>query len=74
MKIAHDQGLPIRNYSRELRIEALRLVTEDGLLAQEAAMHLPLPQSTLKNWQQAYKAGKRERIGFIWRPLPEMKF
>ena len=67
------ERLPHSKYTRELRLEAVRLVTESGLSAQEASMRLSLPKSTLENWLRAFKAGKLERIGSSQRPLTEME-
>ena len=50
-------------YTKELRLEAVRLVTESGLSVHEASMRLSMPKSTLESWLQAFKAGKLERIG-----------
>ena len=57
------ERLPHGKYTKELRLEAVRLVTEGGLSVQEASMRLSLPKSTLENWLRAFKAGKLERIG-----------
>jgi transposase len=65
------ERLPHSKYTKELRLEAVRLVTEGGLSVQEASMRLSLPKSTLENWLRAFKAGKLERIGSSQRPLTE---
>ena len=65
--------LPHSKYTRELRLEAVRLVTEGGLSVHEASMRLSLPKSTLESWLRAFKAGKLERIGSSQRPLTEME-
>ena len=67
------ERLPHGKYTKELRIEAVRLVTEGGLSVQEAAMRLSLPKSTLESWLRAFKSGKLERIGSSQRPLTEME-
>jgi hypothetical protein len=41
------ERLPHSKYTRESRLKAVRLVTENGLSAQEASMRLSLPKSTL---------------------------
>jgi transposase len=63
------ERLPHSKYTRELRLEAVRLVTEGGLSVHEASMRLSLPKSTLESWLRAFKAGKLERIGSSQRPL-----
>jgi transposase-like protein len=55
------ERLPHSKYTKELRLEAVRLVTEGGLSVHEASMRLSLPKSTLENWLRAFKAGKLER-------------
>ncbi len=65
------ERLPHSKYTKELRLEAVRLVTEGGVSVQEASMRLSLPKSTLENWLRAFKAGKLERIGSSQRPLTE---
>ncbi len=65
------ERLPHGKYTKELRLEAVRLVTEGGLSVPEASQRLSLPKSTLANWLRAFKAGKLERIGANQRPLTE---
>ena len=63
------QKVPYSKYTMEFRLEAVRLATEGGLSAGEAATRLSLPKSTLENWVRAFMAGKLERIGSNQRPL-----
>jgi len=67
------EKVPYSKYTKEFRLEAVRLVTEGGLSAGEAAMRLSLPKSTLENWIRAFKAGKLEKIGSTHRPLTEVE-
>lgn len=67
------EKLPYGKYSREFRLEAVRLVTENSLSAGEAAKRLSLPKTTLENWVRAFKAGKLEKIGATYRPLTEVE-
>jgi len=60
-------------YTKELRLEAVRLVTEGGLSVGEASMRLSLPKSTLENWLRAFKAGKLEGIGKSQRALTDVE-
>lgn len=60
-------------YSKEFRIEAVKLVIEGGASASEAARQLSLPKSTLENWVRAFKAGKLTDIGGQQRPLTEVE-
>ncbi|MFO7707590.1 MAG: transposase, partial [Desulfobacterales bacterium] len=42
------EKVPYSRYTKEFRLEAVRLITEGGLSAGEAAMRLSLPKSTLE--------------------------
>jgi transposase len=65
--------LPQGRYTREFRIEAVKLVTEGKLSIPEAAKRLSLPVSTLSNWLKASKTGKLAEIGKGQRPLTEIE-
>ncbi|MBI4287671.1 MAG: transposase [Chloroflexi bacterium] len=52
------KGIPYGRYTKELREEAVKLVTAEKLSLNEAARRLSLPPSTLANWVKACKAGK----------------
>jgi transposase len=67
------EKVPYSKYTRELRLEAVRLVTEGGESVREVSMRLSLPKSTLENWLRAFKAGKLERIGANHRPLTDVE-
>ncbi len=43
------ERLPHGRYTKELRMEAVRLVTDGGLSVPEASTRLSLPKSTLEN-------------------------
>jgi len=65
--------IPQGRYTRELRLEAVKLVMEEGLSWGEAARRLSLPTSTLANWVKAAKAGKLGDVGKNYRPLTEIE-
>jgi len=65
--------VPYSKYTKELRLEAVRLVSEGDLSAGEAAKRLSLPKSTLENWVRAFREGKLESIGSSHRPLTEVE-
>jgi len=67
------EKVPYSKYTKELRLEAVRLVTEGGLSSGEVATRLSLPKSTLENWVRAFRAGKLENIGATHRPLTEVE-
>ena len=67
------QRAPNGKYGKELREEAVKLVTEEKLSLPEAARRLSLPTSTLANWLKAKKTGKLGDIGKTYRPLTEIE-
>lgn len=67
------KGIPQGRYTKELREEAVKLVTEGKLSLPEAARRLSLPPSTLGNWVRAYKEGRLGEVGKTYRPLTEIE-
>jgi len=67
------KGIPQGRYTKELREEAVKLVTEGNMSLPEAARRLSLPVSTLGNWVKAFKAGKLGEAGKTKRPLTEIE-
>ena len=67
------QRVPNGRYTREFRIEAVKLVTEEKLSLPEVGRRLNLPTSTITNWVKAYKAGKLGEVGKTYRPLTEIE-
>ena len=67
------KSIPRGRYTKELRLEAVKLVMEEGLSLGEAARRLSLPTSTLANWVKAAKAGKLGDVGKKYRPLTEVE-
>ena len=55
--------IPYGKYTKEFRLEAVKLVTDGGLSIPETGRRLSLAPSTLSNWVKAYKAGKLEELG-----------
>ena len=64
---------PQGRYTKELREEAVKLVTEEKLSLPEAARRLSLPPSTLGNWIKAYNEGRLGEVGKKYRPLTEIE-
>jgi transposase len=64
---------PQGRYSKELREEAVKMVTEEKLSLPEAARRLSIPPSTLGNWIKLYKEGKLGEVGSNYRPLTELE-
>ena len=65
--------IPQGRYTKEFRLEAVKLVMEEGLSWGEAARRVSLPTSTLANWVRAAKAGKLGDVGKNYRPLTEVE-
>src|SRR5271169_5039219 len=58
------KGIPQGRNTKELREEAVKLVTEGNM---------SLPVSTLGNWVKAFKSGKLGEVGKTMRPLTEIE-
>ena len=67
------KGIPRGRYTKELREEAVKLITEEKLSLPEAGRRLSLAPSTLANWVKASKAGRLGEIGKTYRPLTEIE-
>ncbi len=67
------KGIPRGRYTREFRLEAVKLVTEEKLSWVEAGQRLSIPSSTIGNWVKAYKSGKLAEIGKTYRPLTDIE-
>jgi transposase len=67
------KGIPQGRYSKELREEAVKLITEEKLPRAEAARRLSIPVSTIGNWIKAHKDGKLAEVGNSYRPLTEVE-
>ena len=60
-------------YSKEFRIEAVKMVVDGGISAYEVSRQLTVPKSTLENWVRAFKAGKLNNIGGQQGPLTDVE-
>ena len=67
------KGIPLGRYTKELREEAVKLVTEGKLSLPEAARRLSLSPSTLRYWAKAYQEGRLGDVGKTQRPLTEIE-
>src|SRR3972149_5976809 len=61
--------VPNGKYTKEIRVESVKLVTEGRLRVVEAGRSLSLPPSTLNTWEKHYKSGKLGEIGKTQKPL-----
>lgn len=67
------ERIPNGRYTKEFRVEAVKLVTEGGLSLPEAGRRLSLPPSTLNTWVKTYKAGKLGEVGKNHKPLSDIE-
>jgi len=65
------ERIPRAIYTKELREEAVRLVTEGGLSIPEVGRRLSIASSTLRYWVRANKEGKLKEVGKHQKPLSE---
>ena len=65
--------IPQGRYTKEFRMEAVKLVMEKNLSWGEASRQLNLPMSTLANWIKAAKAGKLVDVGKDYLPMTEVE-
>jgi transposase-like protein len=67
------EGTPRAIYTKELREEAVKLVTEGGLSIPEVGRRLSVSPSTIRYWAKANKDGKLREVGKQQRPLTEVE-
>ena len=67
------ERIPRAIYTKELREEAVKLVTEGGLRIPEVGRRLSVAASTLRYWVKADKEGKLKEVGKRQRPLTEIE-
>ena len=67
------ERIPRAIYTKELREEAVKLVTEGGLSIPEVGRRLSVAASTLRYWVKADREGKLKDVGQQQRPLTEIE-
>ena len=67
------ERIPNAVYTRELREEAVKLVTESGLSVPEVGRRLSIPTSTIRYWVRMDKEGALSQVGKQRKPLSEME-
>jgi len=65
--------VPKCNYTKEFRIQAVKLVLSDGLTLPEAARRLSMSSRTLGNWVRAERKGVLHDIGKQQRPQSDLE-
>ena len=58
-------------YTPEFRVEAVKLIEQEGLSVDQAAKRLSVPKSSLGNWVRASRSGKLAKVGQGQRLAPE---
>ena len=67
------ERIPYGKYTKEFRVEAVKLVVEGGLSIPEVGRRLSVAPSTIGNWVRAFKEGKLADVGKGQRPLTEVE-
>jgi transposase len=67
------ERIPRAIYTKELREEAVRLVTEGGLSLPEVGRRLSVAPSTIRYWVKAARSGRLKEVGSQQRPLTEIE-
>ena len=65
------ERIPRAIYTKELREEAVKLVTEGGFSIPEVGRRLSVSPSTIRYWVKANREGKLRDVGKQQRPLTE---
>ena len=67
------ERIPRAIYTKELREEAVKFVTEGGLKIPEVGRRLSVAASTIRYWVKASREGKLKEVGKHQRPLTEIE-
>ena len=67
------ERIPKKNYTKEFREEAVKLIKEGGLSATEAGRRLSLASSTIAYWVKMSKNGKLVDVGKHQRPQTDIE-
>jgi transposase len=72
-EVSEMERIPRAIYTRELREEAVKLVSEGGVSIPEVGRRLSISSSTIRYWVKASKEGKLQEVGRQQRPLTELE-
>jgi transposase len=73
MEVSEMERIPRGIYTKELREEAVKLVTEGELRIPEVGRRLSIAASTIRYWVNAHREGKLQNVGRQQRPLTEVE-
>lgn len=63
------ERIPRGRYTKEFRMEAIKLIVEGKLPQREVSRRLNVSENTLQNWLKAYRQGKLAEVGKNYREL-----
>ena len=69
--VRNMERIPNAVYSKELREEAVKMITEGGMKTPEVARRLSIPKSTITYWVRAEREGTLSRVGRQAKPVTE---
>jgi transposase len=72
-EVSEMERIPRAIYTKEVREEAVKLVTEGGLSIPEVGRRLSISPSTISYWVRAKKEGKLSDVGKGQRSLTEIE-
>ena len=72
-EVSEMERVPRGIYTKELREEAVKLVSEGGVSIPEVGRRLSISASTIRYWVKASKEGKLQEVGRQQRPLTELE-
>ena len=72
-EVSEMERIPRALYTKEVREEAVKLVTEGGLSIPEVGRRLSIAPSTISYWVRAHKAGTLPRVGRHQKPLSDLE-
>ncbi|HSW62037.1 MAG TPA: transposase, partial [Dissulfurispiraceae bacterium] len=65
------ERIPRGRYTKEFRMEAVKLIVEGKLPQREVSRRLNVSENTLQNWLKAYRQGKVSEVGKNYREMSE---
>jgi len=72
-EVSEMERIPRAIYTRELREEAVKLVSEGGVSIPEVGRRLSISSSTIWYWVKASKEKKLQEVGRHQRPMTDLE-
>jgi transposase len=73
MEVSQMERIPRGRYTKEFRVEAVKLIVEEKLSLPEAGRRLNIAPQTIGNWVKAFREGRLGEVGKTYRPLTEIE-